>query len=375
MPEKEKAPPQRKISRKQKKPKARKSLPNQKKATHQLLPTNNMKILVRVPNWIGDSILVLPAIECLHENYPEAEIWIIAKNWVKDLFTSSDFIKGVRLLPDQTNWKSFRNTAREIKQSGFDAGLLFTNSFTSAFLFYMAKIPQRWGYAKDGRQILLTKGVPHKNQTEPLHQADYYLNLLAGLGLKIRPLRLTLPVTPYEKRGAEDFLASLKVDLKKRLIILNPGAFYGSAKRWPAARYSELATLLQDKLQAEICIIGSPGETGLAESIAKPMSKQPFILAGKSTLRQLAGVMSLAALCVTNDSGPMHMANALKIPTVALFGPTDPSITAPFQEPSVYIKKEVPCWPCAYRECPFDHRCMVNITSEEVIEACQRLIS
>lgn len=334
-----------------------------------------MKIAIRVPNWIGDSILALPAIESVSKNFPDAQIWVVAKEWAKDIFSSIDHIQGVQVLPDLTSWNSLRHTAKQLSRMSFDAGLLLTNSFGSALLFYLAKIPQRWGYSRDGRQVLLTEKVPKKKDEESAHHIYYYLNLISGLGLKPCSPKLSLPVSAEDSQSAESFLDSFNINLNKRLFIINPGAYYGPAKRWPVSKYSQLAILLQEKFDAEILIIGSPQELSLAESIADSMKKKPCILAGKTSLRQLIGIIGQSGLCVTNDSGPMHMANALGVPTVALFGPTDPTVTGPFQEPSIFIKKDVPCWPCSYRECPFDHRCMMNIPTQEVLEACEKLLS
>ena len=334
-----------------------------------------MKIAVRAPNWIGDSILALPAIESVSKNFPDAQIWITAKKWTKDIFASIDHIQGVHILPDRSSWGSLRHTAKQLDRMGFDAGLLLTNSFGSALLFYLARIPQRWGYSRDGRQLLLTKRVPRKKDGDSVHHVYYYLNLISGLGLKPGSPRLSLPVTQEERQWAESFLESCNINLDKRLLVINPGAYYGPAKRWPVSRFNQLVPLLQERFDAEILIIGSSQELVLAESIAEPMTKKPCILAGKTSLRQLIIILGQAGLCVTNDSGPLHMANALGVPTVALFGPTDPTVTGPFQQPSILIKKDVPCWPCSYRECPFDHRCMMNIFPEEVLEACERLLA
>ncbi len=329
-----------------------------------------MKIVVRAPNWIGDSILAIPAIESLSKNTPDIKIWIAAQSWVKDLFTSFDFIEGIIPIQCQTNLKDLNNSARKLKDFHFDAGLLLTNSFSSALLFYRAKIPERWGYIRDSRQILLTKGVPLKNKEEYSHQVKFYLDLISALGFKTIPPKLSLPLTQKEKRDSKKMLLSLGVDLKKNIITFNPGAFYGPAKRWPPSNYAKLAGMFQQRNDTEILIIGSINETFLGESIASEMSKKPTLLAGKTNLRLLAGIISHSNLLVTNDSGPMHMANALNIPIVSLFGPTDPRVTGPFQEPASVIKKDVACWPCSYRECPFDHRCMMQIEPEEVYKVC-----
>jgi len=333
-----------------------------------------MKIIVRVPNWIGDSILAVPATYSLSKNFPQAQIWMAAKEWVKDLFISHDFIKGVIPIPDLNDLKTLRDSVQEIKKFHFDIGILLTNSFSSALLFYLAKIPERWGYTRDGRGVLLTKGVGLKKQEDCSHQVNYYLGLISGLGLKTSPPKISLPITQEEKREAKEVLLSLNVDLKRPLIILHPGASYGPAKRWHTEKYAELAILLQDRKKADVLITGSPDEAELAESIASFMTKKPLNLAGKTSLRLLAGLISHADLFITNDSGPMHMANAMKIPAIAIFGPTDPSLTGPFQQPAAIIKKDVPCWPCSYRECPFDHRCMINIDPEEVFQACQKFL-
>lgn len=330
-----------------------------------------MKIAVRVPNWIGDSILSIPAITSLRENFPDAQIWVAACEWVKEIFAPFDFIDRIISLPSQNDLKSLRISAQTLKELDFDVGLLLTNSFSSALLFYLAKIPERWGYVRDGRGFLLTKRVPQRNQGDYSHQVHYYLSLISGLGLQTSSPRLSLPIPHEDRKKAKALLSSLNADEKKPLVILNPGAFYGSAKRWPASKYAALATFLQEKNQAEILIIGSLNEVSLAEAIADAMKKTPLLLTGKTTLRELAALISHAALLITNDSGPMHIANALSTPLVAIFGPTDPRRTGPLQEPSVVFKKEVPCWPCAYRDCPFDHRCMMNIEIEEVFQACQ----
>ena len=333
-----------------------------------------MKIVVRAPNWIGDSVLALPAVRSLSKNFPEAQIWIAAKDWVKDLFQSHDFIKGIIPLPAANDIKSMRRSAKIIKACHFDTGVLLANSFGSALLFYLAKIPHRWGYSRDGRGFLLTRKASLKRQN-PSHQADYYMALISGLGMKIHSPKLFLPLTQEEKEDARKLLLSHGIELKRPLVILNPGASYGPAKRWPAQNYAELGRLLQERNKASLLITGAADEDELARTIASLLVTKPLLLTGQTDLRRLAGLISQSALFVTNDSGPMHMANALGVPIIAIFGPTDPSTTGPFQDPAVVIKKDTICWPCSYRDCLFDHRCMTAISPEEIFAACQRFVS
>ncbi len=334
-----------------------------------------MKIVVRVPNWLGDAVLSFPALESLKRNLAQAQMWIAAREEVQDLYSSLDFVKGIITLPGLNNFRNLRDASKKIKEYDFDIGLLLTNSFSSALLFFLAKIPQRWGYSRDNRGFLLTKGVPFKSLDGPApHQVHYYLNLISRLGFQTSTPELILPLSLREKNWVRNELSASGYDPKKPLIILNPGAYYGPAKRWPASRFAELASMLQEKNKAQILIIGSAEEAELVESIASSMTERPIDMAGKTTLLQLAELISLADLFITNDSGPMHITNALRVPLIAIFGPTDPRITGPFHQPSAVIKKEVPCWPCSYRACPFDHRCMTEIEPIEIFTLSQNFL-
>lgn len=332
-----------------------------------------MKYLARVPNWIGDCLLAVPALRSLQHSDPEAEIWITAKNWVKDVFLHYPFITGALDLPRSgSGLRGLRRLAGSFREQKFDAAVLFTNSFGSALPFALARIPRRWGYATDGRRLLLTQGLPLRGDDPPIHQVEYYLNLVRGMGIHPPPPVLDFPLEESEISRASAFLSEQGISLEDTLVVLNPGGYYGSAKRWPPASFGALAARLQAEKRAQIVIVGTEQESPLAASIAEELSAPPVILAGRTTLRQLAAVISRADLMVTNDSGPMHLANALQVPVVALFGPTDPRVTAPFQEPSTWLHHRAPCWPCSYRDCPFDHRCMTSLTPAEVYEACTR---
>jgi heptosyltransferase-2 len=325
-----------------------------------------MKVLVRVPNWIGDSVLARPAIESICKHFSGGEVWLSAADWVKDLFSPDVGIAGILPLAPVNNIGALRASARELKGHHFEAGILLTNSFGSALLLFLAGIPERWGYAADGRRLLLTRAVRSANSDLPRHQLHYYLDLVSGLGLTVRPAEMRLSVPPEETERARQLLIEMGLDPRRPLVILSPGAAYGPAKRWPASRFARLAALFQAKNDAAILIIGSAGETEIAAAIASSLSDKPAVLTGQTTLPQLLGLISLASLFVSNDTGPMHLANAIRVPVLAIFGPTDPEVTGPFERPAAVIKKEVPCWPCSYRKCPYDHRCMTQIEPDEV---------
>lgn len=332
-----------------------------------------MKIVIRAPNWIGDSILALPAVEAVKRSSAGAEVWVAATDWVKDLFLLNGTADGVVPLGATKDFRSLKENARSLQTHGFDSGLLLTNSFGSALLFYLAKIPQRCGYATDGRGALLTARIRPEAEDIPRHHLHYYLDLMSKLGFAASSPELRLTVTPTEKEAARSRLLSLGVDLDRPLVILSPGAAYGPAKRWPAERFAQLAARFQKEKGAEILIIGSSAEADIAASIHSAMERKPCVLTGQTTLPQLLDLISQAALFISNDTGPMHLANALRVPVVAIFGPTDPAVTGPFEQPSLVVKQDAPCWPCTYRKCPYDHRCMTSIPVEEVFRAGESL--
>jgi len=329
-----------------------------------------MKIVVRIPNWIGDAILARPALDSLAARFPEADIAVAAAGWVRDLF--GEEAGGPRLLNlNGTGSPRDMKASQALRAEGFDLGILFTNSFGSALQFRKAGIPERWGYGRDGRGFLLTRSVrPPDPQAEPRHQVHYYLDLLAGLGLPtIRP-SLRLSLSPAEKEEAGRRLRELGAEDGRPLVVLNPGASYGPAKRWPADRFAALAGLLRRSRRARIVLTGAAEEAPLTAEIAALLDEPPIDLAGRTSLRGLLGIISRAALFVSNDSGPMHIANALRVPVVAIFGPTEPRATGPFHFPSTVLYRNPPCGPCLHRTCPFDHRCLRAIAAEDVLDAC-----
>ena len=330
-----------------------------------------MKIVVRMPNWIGDAVLALPVLDALQANFPQDELWAAAREWVGGLFSPEHGIKGLVRLPEIRNLKSLREASSRLRHLRFDAGLLLTNSFSSALVFRMAGIPERWGYTRDGRGPLLTRGVPLKKGGEIRHQSDAYRDLLAGLGIKAPVGAADLHISEEEKAAAEKALIEAGRDLSRPLVVLNPGAAYGPAKRWPAERFADLARRFQARNNADILLIGAADEADIAASIAFGLERKPLDFTGKTSLRQLMGLISLGRVFVTNDTGPMHIASALGVPVVAIFGPTDPKATGPSRRPSVVLKKDAPCWPCSYRSCPYDQRCMTGIGPDEVFSAAE----
>lgn len=308
-------------------------------------------------------MLSLPAVRDARRNFPEARIEVLARPWVAALYEAVSEVDGVRTS------RAFRENVRALRGS-FDAALLLPNSFASALEVFLARIPERWGYAADGRGWLLTRRARVPREARGRSQVHYYRAMLEGVGLSLS----AAPETALRCPEAWHARAGELLGADGPWVGINPGAYFGSAKRWIPARYAAVGDLLAARAGARVVVLGGAAERPLSESIAGAMRVPARVLCGETTLPELVGVLSRLALLVTNDSGPMHVAAALGIPIVAVFGPTDWRETAPVTERQRLVRESVPCAPCLLRDCPIDHRCMRSITVERVARAAFSLL-
>lgn len=337
-----------------------------------------MKILVRATNWVGDAILSLPALRRVRERWPDAEIAVLARPYVAELYRGQGIAD--RLLLDDFHGRHGglrrrQGLARELREERFDTVLLLTNSFDSAWIAWRAGIPERIGYARDGRSVLLTSPIPVPRQGEiPAHESFYYLELLRRAGWIDRVSlggRIELRVTEEMRAaGAEKLLAAgARGDALR--IAFGPGASYGSAKCWLPECFAELADRLIESLHADVILFGTPAEQGLIEAIVSSMKNRFVNLSGQTRIAELPGCFAACDLFIGNDSGAMHVAAAVDLPVVAIFGPTDAEGTAPVTPRRAVVQHKVHCAPCFLRRCPIDHRCMKGV-SVEMVESAAR---
>jgi heptosyltransferase II len=233
-------------------------------------------------------------------------------------------------------------------------------------------VPQRIGYATDGRRWMLTSSM--KPASETRHQVDYYLDLVKMVAAGSAPPSIEISATGEERTEARRLLETEGIPAGSPFLVLNPGAAYGSAKRWYSDRFARVANTLSSELRLCVALIGSEAERSIAVEVAAQITGRTAVLNGKTSLETLIGVLSESSLMITNDSGPMHMAAALGVPTVAVFGSTDEQVTAPYGAHTRIVKRAVECSPCLLRECPIDHRCMTGVTVEDVCRAARELV-
>jgi len=325
-------------------------------------------IVIVAPNWLGDAVMALPAIAGVRLHFADARLVVAARRGVADLFAMVPGIDATSVDP----------TAASLRDLRADVALLLPNSFASAWLVKRAAVNERWGYAADVRGRLLTRAIA--KPTSLVHQGEYYQHLIRELGIPAGPPEPVIAVPPDAVKEARSLLAQNGCDDVSRLIVLAPGAAYGKAKQWIPSHVIDLVTHLARERLAACALVGSRGDAATTRAIRRGVPDdcraRVIDLAGRTSLPVLAGVLGLARVCVSNDSGAMHLAAAAGVPVAAIFGSTNERATSPLTRTGVaaeVLTNPVWCRPCMLRECPIDHRCMTGIDPRAVLAAVDRL--
>lgn len=325
----------------------------------------------------------LPALRTLREKFPAAKISILARPWVGDLYAREPFCDEMIAYTARDVGSKIR-AARALARHKFDCAILLQNAFDAAAIAWMARIPVRIGYARDGRGLLLTQAIAVPKRGElPEHERFYYLELLRRAGiigeLPACPAIRLEGAAAARQAGLARF-AKLQMgvsEMEGQVIGVSPGAAYGSAKRWLPERFADAATRLARELGASVAIFGSDAEREVCGEVAARVVKMNAPVknfAGQTTLAEFIDLAAACRVYLTNDSGPMHIASALGVPTVAVFGATNDLTTGPTGPLARVVRHEVECSPCLRRECPIDHRCMTGVEVAQVAEAALELL-
>jgi lipopolysaccharide heptosyltransferase II len=339
-----------------------------------------MKVLVRAPNWVGDAVMAISALQAIRRARAGDQISVLARPVVADLYFDQPF--AGRVLPydfrgKHGGWFGRERLIAELRKEKFDVAVLLQNAFDAAWLAWRAGIPERIGYARDGRSPLLTKAIPVPKVGEiPPHESHYYHELLRRAGWiesapVIPPIRVAVPGAARE--AAEAVLRAAGARAGAWRCAIAPGATYGAAKCWPAERFAHLADRLISECDADVLFFGTPHETEIADRIRSHMKSPAISLVGKTSMRDLAALFASCSVFIGNDSGAMHVAAAAGLPVIGIFGSTDPAGTAPVTDQFTLIREPVSCSPCFLRKCPVDHRCMTGISVNSVFEAAIRV--
>ena len=339
------------------------------------------RIVVRAPNWLGDAVMALPAMAAIRRGLEGRTLIVAARASIAPIFH-----ERTEAAPDEVLALEADREAEQLRGVRADAIVLLPNSFGSAWTARRAGIAERWGFSGAGRGPLLTRRVARPSGR--VHQVAYYNALARGLGYDVPESSLPRIAASDAAREKADALLDLpprggsrmsevggegsrerRASSRRPLVGFAPGAAYGHAKRWPPARVAQVIGRLSERGVTSV-LVGAKEDrdTGRAIESSLPQGARVIDLIGRTSLRELVGVMSRCAAFVSNDSGAMHVAAALGVPLTAIFGPTDDRVTSPAGKADI-LRREVFCRPCMLRECPIDHRCMKRIDADSVIQS------
>jgi len=332
------------------------------------------KIIIRSVNWIGDAVMTTPAIAQLAKNFPHAKITIVGKEWTRDVFIGNPFIDDI-VTCNPKNFCEYIRVIKKLRKERFDIGIAFPNSFSSALLLFLTGAKYRVGYKTNCRGFLLNISTQRTKEIEfSALRIDYFINIVSLIGKRPANRKLVLNISEHGEAFVKRFFKENKINSADTVIGFNPGAAYGKAKCWPVKKYAELGKKLIKAYNAKLVLFGSLHEQNLVNAVARGLRNKCVMAAGKTTLRDSIGLVNKCKLFVTGDTGPLYIAFALMVPTLAIFGPTNPdTVTIPSEKLRVIYKK-VSCSPCFLRECPNAHTCMEEVSVEEVFTEISKMM-
>ena len=341
-----------------------------------------MKLMIRATNWVGDAIMALPALRAARNKFPDAQIVVVARPHLVDLYREQGICDELIAYDSQgahRGWQGREALAAQLRSKKFDVALLLQNAFDAAWMAWRAGIPKRIGYACDGRSMLLTDAVPLPAEGEiPGHEKFYYLELLRRAGWIDRLANdehIPLRVLDEDRQRAMQRILEAGARPNAMRIAVGAGASYGAAKCWPPDRFRQALNEIVSQVDADVVLFGTPQELAISTAITRGLQRAPIDLTGKTSLRELPALLSQCQVFLGNDSGAMHVAAAVGLPVVAVFGPTDPSETAPVTPRASIVQQKPYCSPCFLRCCPTDHRCMLTISPAMVATALRHQFS
>jgi heptosyltransferase-2 len=329
--------------------------------TKQLKP---FRILIRSSNWLGDSIMSIPAVRAIKAGRPDAQVAILTPENLAPIWKLVPEVGEIIPLTS----KSLFHAARQIERAKkFDVAILFPNSLRSALEVWLADVPRRVGYRGHFREMLLNQIVREPRKPgPPVHHADRYLRIAEDCGAEMPQTTLKFHLSSSTQPSTLN---------PQPLLGLCPGAEYGPAKRWLTERFVEVAQAIATRDRAKWVLFGTARDVDLGKQIAGGLGDSCVNRIGQTTLQQLIDELRQCRLLLTNDTGTMHLAALLGVPTVSIFGSTEPALTGPLGKHHSVIRHHVECSPCFLRECPIDFRCMKSIDAQEVVDAINSILA
>ena len=336
------------------------------------------KILIFSPNWVGDTIMAIPLVGSLRETFPSARLVMAVKPYVSSLWETNPFIDEIWLLDTDSAYKgifSYFKLINKMKNSHFDIAIILPHYFMYALFVFLAGIKYRVGFNVRHRGIFLTKAVNYSLQLRKKHMVENYLDIIRSIGIEPERKELFLGINTEDQFYAEKILEKNRINPEDLVVGIAPGAIYGKAKRWPKEYYAGLCDELIDKYDAKIFIFVGLMEKKVAFRIKNLMQNLPIIIEPEANLRQMAYLIQRCNVFISNDSGLMHIAAAVKTRVIAIFGSTSPDWTRPYGDGHIILRKPMACSPCFKKKCPYGtYDCLRSIVVKDVLEAVETQI-
>ncbi|MBR7781488.1 lipopolysaccharide heptosyltransferase II [Undibacterium luofuense] len=333
----------------------------------------NQRVLVIMPNWIGDAVMAQPLLQLLQTQYPDVQIDVMATAWVAQVVRAMPEVTEVIQAPFRHGVLQLRerlNFARKLRSQNYSAAYILPNTFKFALLPWLARIPLRIGYKGESRYGLINR-MHFDDKQRPRAMTRFYA------ALAYPPVDSFTAEVPKPKLVVKDddlnaALSTFGLTRSQRIVIFAPGAEFGNAKRWPVEHFASLGQRLREAdPKVQIILMGSAKDTDICAQVKSGLPDAQ-ILAGKTDLFQAVSLIAAADLMVSNDSGLLHIASSLNRPVAAIYGPTDPAHAPPFSDMSWSFNLSLDCMPCKQRECPLGHhQCMRNLMPDSVADRIQ----
>lgn len=333
------------------------------------------KILIINVNWIGDVIFSTPFIKTVRQNYPDSYIACLLHPRCADILKDNSRIDEIIIYDEEGSHRGLIGKLKlilSLRKKRFDIAFMLHRSFTKALIAFLAGAKERIGYPTKRRGIFLTR--PVEISDEEMHKVEYFLNLARAYGMTVSDIAYEFFIKDSARQRMGQFLNENGIGGKDLTVVLCPGGNW-DMKRWPGENFARLADMLIEKAGARIVISGARKDVALAEGIKRMMRNKPVISCGNTTLKDLGALLEHADLVIANDTGPMHLAVAMKTKVIALFGPTSPRLTGPYGKGdyAVIWKNEECDVPCYDITCT-DNRCMSLITVEDVFKKAKEML-
>ncbi len=340
-------------------------------------------VLIRANNWIGDVVMIGPAVRAVRQHFRQARVAILAKEWVLEALRGNPDYDELIPFEDGGRHRGLRGRFRlgaELRQRRFDLAILFQKAFEAAALAFLGRVPIRIGYATDARRGLLTHPLPLP--PADMHHVDAFLGIPRALGCPVTDSTPSFHLAPEWETKAGTLIRAAGFDGAAPIVALHPGASK-VPRAWHPDRFAAVAARLADNPAARFVLIGGTADRALFDTVAGALPPTRVLRTGEIPLTVSAAILARCHLFIGNDSGPMHLAAALGVPTVALFGPGSPRRTAPRgRGPVIALSRDYPCSPCRqdfFRECPPAPSgrpfCLEEIRVDEVVGAARALLS